>query len=251
MGCAIQENRTRGLFDPASDEPYKLSRSKVELFLRCPRCFYLDRRLGISEPSDFIASLHLAVDELLKREFDMYRVKGEAHPYMIAQSIDAIPLKHPSLDEWRDPNRGVQYVYKPANLLLYGAIDDVWMNTRNQMNVVDYKATSTTKDFPINGPWMLSNHRQLEFYQWLLRHQGYDVSDIGYLVYVNGNRNKDTFDSMLEFHATIVPYRGTNDWIEDALLEIRTCLEKTTLPMSHPSCATCEYRRKAAAAERA
>ena len=34
----------RKLFDPASDQPFALSRSKVELFQNCPRCFYLDRR---------------------------------------------------------------------------------------------------------------------------------------------------------------------------------------------------------------
>ena len=35
---------TRRLFDQKSKEPFKLSRSKLELFLECPRCFYLDRR---------------------------------------------------------------------------------------------------------------------------------------------------------------------------------------------------------------
>jgi len=34
------------LFDPRSDKPFVLSRSKVELFIDCPRCFYLDRGLG-------------------------------------------------------------------------------------------------------------------------------------------------------------------------------------------------------------
>jgi len=39
------------LFDPKSDKPFALSRSKVELFMDCPRCFYLDRRLGIARPA--------------------------------------------------------------------------------------------------------------------------------------------------------------------------------------------------------
>lgn len=39
------------LYDPASSAPFALSRSKVELFLDCPRCFYLDRRLGVARPS--------------------------------------------------------------------------------------------------------------------------------------------------------------------------------------------------------
>ena len=35
------------LFDPDSATPFALSRSKVDLFLQCPRCFYLDRHLSI------------------------------------------------------------------------------------------------------------------------------------------------------------------------------------------------------------
>jgi hypothetical protein len=58
------------LFDPGSDKPFPLSRSKVELYLNCPRCFYLDRRLGIGRPSGPPFNLNSAVDALLKREFD-------------------------------------------------------------------------------------------------------------------------------------------------------------------------------------
>ena len=39
--------RTRNLFDPKSKTPFRLSRTKLDLFLSCPRCFYLDRRLGV------------------------------------------------------------------------------------------------------------------------------------------------------------------------------------------------------------
>ena len=39
--------RTRNLYDPASAKPYRISRSKIDLFLECPRCFYMDRRLGV------------------------------------------------------------------------------------------------------------------------------------------------------------------------------------------------------------
>jgi len=60
----------RKLFDPDSDKPFALSRSKVELFQDCPRCFYLDRRLGIARPPGFPFNLNSAVDALLKTEFD-------------------------------------------------------------------------------------------------------------------------------------------------------------------------------------
>ena len=45
------------LFDPASTEPFKLSRSGLELFHDCPRCFYLDKRLGIGRPSTYASTM--------------------------------------------------------------------------------------------------------------------------------------------------------------------------------------------------
>lgn len=48
--------------------PFPLSRTKVELFLDCPRCFYLDRCLGIARPSIPPFNLNSAVDALPKTE---------------------------------------------------------------------------------------------------------------------------------------------------------------------------------------
>ena len=54
--------------------PFKFSRSKVELFMECPKCFYIDRVKGVSRPSGFTFSLNNAVDALFKKEFDDYRL---------------------------------------------------------------------------------------------------------------------------------------------------------------------------------
>jgi hypothetical protein len=79
MSKFYNAKRKRNLFDPASDVPFKLSRSKIDLFLNCPRCFYLDRRLGVGQPPGYPFSLNSAVDKLLKKEFDMHRAKETAH----------------------------------------------------------------------------------------------------------------------------------------------------------------------------
>ena len=42
--------RTRNLFLPGAEKPFKFSRSKIQDFLDCPRCFYLDRRCGTAQP---------------------------------------------------------------------------------------------------------------------------------------------------------------------------------------------------------
>ena len=79
------------LYHPDSPTPFALSRSKVELFMDCPRCFYLDRRLGIARPPGFPFNLNSAVDALLKREFDRYRAQGTAHPMMTGGGVRAVP----------------------------------------------------------------------------------------------------------------------------------------------------------------
>ena len=33
--------RTRNIFSPVAEKPYKLSRSRIENFMRCNRCFFL------------------------------------------------------------------------------------------------------------------------------------------------------------------------------------------------------------------
>ena len=59
--------RSRNIYDPNSDKPFKLSRSKVDNYISCQRCFYIDRRLGVGQPPGFPFNINSAVDELLKR----------------------------------------------------------------------------------------------------------------------------------------------------------------------------------------
>src|SRR3954471_17315926 len=81
---------------------WRLSRSKIELFIECPRCFYLDNKLGTARPRGPAFTLNVAVDALLKKEFDAHRAKGTRHPLCEAYGIAAIPLKHDDLNTWRE-----------------------------------------------------------------------------------------------------------------------------------------------------
>src|ERR1700685_1208399 len=116
--------RSRNLYDPNSSELFRISRTKIDLFLNCPKCFYLDRRLGVGQPPGYPFNLNSAVDKLLKKEFDIYRAKGQSHPLMRAAGLDAVPLKHPQMDEWRNAlSGGITYAYPGTNLLLTGGVD--------------------------------------------------------------------------------------------------------------------------------
>jgi CRISPR/Cas system-associated exonuclease Cas4 (RecB family) len=250
MSVYYKANRTRNVYDPEKAEAFKLSRSKISLFLNCPRCFYLDRRLGIGRPPGFPFNLNSAVDALLKKEFDLHRAKEKAHPLMEKYGIDAVPFQDPRMDEWRDSLRGgIQYLHKETNLLLTGGVDDVWVNPKGELIIVDYKSTSKKEEVNLDADWQIEYKRQMEIYQWLFRKNDFAVSKTGYFVYCNGVTDKEAFDGKLEFDIKIIPYTGDDSWIEGTIFEIKKCLDGE-MPEAHPDCDYCNYRQAASKVEK-
>ena len=242
MSQYYRGRRKRNLYDPNSSAAFKLSRSRIELFIQCPRCFYIDRRLGLDRPPGFPFALNSAVDSLLKNEFDHHRAAGTQHPIQIENKLKQVPARRQELDKWRQNFTGVQSLHKPTNLLVFGAIDDLWIDESGNYAVVDYKATA--KKDPIvalDKPWHSSYKRQMEIYQWLLRSNGLAVSDSGYFVYCNGNALADTFENQLQFDVTLIEYRGSDSWVEPTLLDIHKCLASSSPPNPCPDCDYCIY----------
>jgi len=238
--------RTYSIFQPGTKAPFKISRSKIDLFLQCPRCFYMDRRLGIARPPGFPFTLNNAVDKLLKNEFDTHRVAKSRHPLMEEYQIDAIPFEHKKMNDWRDYKKGIQYIHEPTNLLIMGAIDDIWVNPAGELYVVDYKATSKNGQVTLDAPWQITYKRQMEIYQWLFRKNDFKVSNIGYFVYCNGKSDAQAFDKKIEFDITVIPYEGNGDWIEQTILDIDKCLKQEDIPEMANDCDYCRYRKVAA-----
>lgn len=244
MSQYYTSQRTRGLYHPASDEIFKLSRSKIDLFLECPRCFYLDRRLGVGRPPGFPFSLNSAVDHLLKLEFDLHRAHGTKHPLIEKYGVDARPIPHDDLEKWRHNFTGIQFLHQPTNLLIFGAIDDLWQNSQGQYIVVDYKATAKSEAITeLNQGWHGGYKRQMEVYQWLLRQNGYPVADTGYFVYCNGQTDRKAFDGKLEFDLTLIAYAGNCAWVEPAIIAAHRCLQSEEIPAANPDCDYCRYIR--------
>jgi len=247
MSQYYRPNRTTNLYNPKSKDPFKLSRSKIDLFLECPRCFYLDRRLGIGRPPGFPFNLNTAVDTLLKKEFDIHRAVSHTHPLMKAYGLDLIPFSHQMLDEWRENFKGVQFLHKKTNLIITGAVDDIWTDASNvpvkekKIYVVDYKSTSKESEVNINADWQIGYKRQMEVYQWLLRQNGFAVSDTGYFVYCNGKTDRQAFDAKLEFDIVIISYQGDDAWVEKTIVKAHQCLKANKIPVASADCDYCGY----------
>lgn len=231
-------------FDPHSSQPFKLSRSKVELFLECPRCFYLDRREGVRRPGQVNYHLNNAVDLLLKKEFDHYRLSGTPHPLMKQEGVAAIPYFHEELDRWREPlHGGLQFLHTETGFLLTGAPDDLWVNGEGALHVVDYKATRVLTQVSLDAGEHPGYQRQLAFYAWLLSCSGFRLATEHYFVVAESKLNRSALNHRLDFELHLLKTPVDLEWIEPTLQKIKDNLSAMEPPAASESCDYCIYQK--------
>ena len=239
--------RKSSFYDKKSNTPFKISRSKFSSFLSCKRCFYLDRVIGLKEPSMPGWSLNSTVDELLKKEFDQYRKNQKPHPIMTLHNLDFVPFQHKDLDVWRNSLKGgISYLDEKTNLILHGGVDDIWFDLKEKkIIVVDYKAQSTNYPITIqsylNSEWHLSYKLQMDIYVHILRKMNFDVSEMSYFYVCNGEKTNTKFDNKMDFKTTLVPYEVDTSWVEDKLSEMKQVLNLDTPPDIVSTCEKCAY----------
>lgn len=234
-----QPPRQNNRFAPGM--PFRLSRSRVEAYLNCKRCFYLDAVHGIERPPQLPVSLNTAVDTLLKREFDHYRQLGISHPLLQAEGLSLIPFQHPDINTWRNNFRGCNTNFN-NDLLVTGVVDDIWVDESGTLFIADYK--STGRSVPVEAldqPYHLSYKRQLEFYQWLFRRNGFTVSSRAYILYATGDSSAAGFDNIIRFNTRLIPYDGDTTWVEPTINQIIQLLNAGVVPRHSDACDFCRY----------
>ncbi len=218
----------------------QLSRSKIDLFVECPRCFYLDVARGTGRPSGPPFTLNLAVDSLLKAEFDSYRTAGEAHPLFEEAGIEAVPFPHPELERWRHNFTGLRWLDEETGWTLFGAIDDVWQEESGELIIADYKATARAQT-PTREGLYPSYQRQMEVYQFLMRRQGFEVSNRAWFVYCNGIKDAADFGGTLRFTIHMVPYDGEDAWVLGTFRRAVATATGSVVPQPGEECKWCGY----------
>jgi len=232
---------------PGQKAKYPLSRSKISDFFVCPRCFFMDLRHKTKPPSGPTFALNNAVDALMKREFDTYRVAGKPHPLMKQAEIVAVPFQHPEFEDWRNTRKGLRVLHEKTGFEVFGAVDDIWQekDATGRLIVADYKCTAKKDDVnSMEGGWGPGYKRQAEIYQWILRKKGFDVAPTAWFVYANGCSDKAMFGEKLEFRMTMIRHEGETEWVDGTLRQIKALLEAPQAPERSETCGHCKFLAK-------
>tara|TARA_A100001011_G_scaffold281414_1_gene291422 strand:+ start:1365 stop:2243 length:879 start_codon:yes stop_codon:yes gene_type:complete len=272
--------KTKNIYKPNQNADYKISRSKFDNFKKCQRCFYFDVVKGFVEPGTPGWALNSQTDALLKKEFDRYRKEEKAHPYFSQEGItEVIPYKNNNIarnydghiiksskikkpysimDAWRSNHHGVSIRYKQTNLILYGAVDDIWLNTKtNELIVVDYKSQakgeSVDPETYFDEKYKLDYLRQLNFYAYLLRNQIGELKDLkiskkAYLCVVNARGLEDSFSNKLVFEPKLISVTldEKDKDINEEINNMLHIMNSEQVPKPNKKCKNCAYSKRRA-----
>jgi hypothetical protein len=157
-------------------------------------------------------------------------------------NIDAVPFNHSKIDTWRENFEGVQYQHPQYGFVISGAVDDLWQLSDGLVAVIDYKSTAKN-ELDMTSKWVQRYYRQLEVYQWLLRHNDVDISNTAFILYANGDTGAERFDGKIQFRMSLYEHVGDTSWIEPVLAEIYQTLESDDMPKPGKDCEVCEYEQ--------
>ncbi|MDO8424885.1 MAG: PD-(D/E)XK nuclease family protein [bacterium] len=225
----------------ANNKPIQLSPNSLNLFLECPCCFWLDKRQGIKRPPPYPYALNMAVDVLLKEEFDEYRRKGEPHPLLIAHNIPAKLFPNQDLlNQWRSNFSGIRFYDKDLDATLFGAVDDVLQFPDGKLAPLDYKSTGSSVA-NVYDRFQL----QMDIYTLLLEKNGFETPRKGYLAFYIVDK-KNGFIDRLPFRKELQEIETNPLGVMDIFKDAVAVLRKNDSPQHSQDCQFGEWLKLAA-----
>ncbi len=218
-----------------------LSRSQLDLFTACPRCFWLRNRHGVKQPKSLPFALNNAMDGLLKAEFDEYRAAGTLPPILAECGVQATLFKDTEkLEEWRNNFRGLRWKDPKTGHTLYGAIDDLLEFPDDSLAVVDYKS-SGAKEATVYPSYQL----QMDVYTFLLQRLGYRTAPKAYLAFFIAVKD-DGFKGRLPFRAQLLEISPEPDRVQDLFKQAVALAQSDKEPEPGAECDLCRWHAEAA-----
>lgn len=130
----------------------RLSKSALDKFVDCPRCFYLKYKHKLSQPDMISSKVWKGVERVTQAHYERYRVAKETPPNLLGMvPADAIPYqggdKLISLKDLRYWGKGLAVTID--GVLVTTALDDMLQveeDGKIAYSVIDYKSKSKATD---------------------------------------------------------------------------------------------------------
>lgn len=212
-----------------------LSPSSINLYLNCPRCFWLSYSVHASakvkRPTSPFPSLPNACDGLLKDYFDQCRQTSQTPPEVASLGYSLFSNLE-LLNEWR--GKGVKTIINDAPVL--GKLDDLLQNG-NELIITDFKTKGCK---PEEGYGNKYYGVQLSIYGLLLQELGYKVSSKAVILFYTPVFQNGAIKLECTPHDITLDFERAKEVISNTF----KCFNSEEMPEASESCGFCSYVNK-------
>lgn len=214
---------------------HKLSPSRLNLFLDCTRCFWLENIKGIFRPDGVFPSLPSGMDIAIKAHFDRFRKLGELPPEIKGKVVGKLLGDEELITKMRDW-KTFSFEDKEMGVIFRGGLDDCLVHESAHIPI-DFK----TRGFKLEEDSSGYYQNQLDCYALLLEKNGFKQPGFAYLVYYIVKEVKK--NGAVKFDIRVVKIDTDSKRAMDLL---RKAVEVLNGPMPEPSdeCEFCRWRNE-------
>lgn len=198
--------------------------STLNIFVECPRCFYLHMRYGIKRPRGPMPSITTGLDLIIKEYFNYYRNIGELPPFLEGK------IKGKLIEKL---NKSYYYDID-EEFKLWGKLDECIVDEEKRYIPLDHKTRGSSPG-EVHHTYVL----QMEIYTLLLKNNGYKTADFAYLVYYSPEASK--IHNGISFKFDVKKIDVDLGHAEKVIYDAIECLKKDTLPESNENCEYCKW----------
>ena len=203
-----------------------LSHSGLDVLYRCPRCFWLKYKMGISQPEEIVSRLPDRFDRVIKNYFNIFRDINELPP-MIKGKVPGRLEK---------PFQDVYFYDINEKYGFYGRLDECLVSEEGEYIPVDFKTASSD---PREKEIFPSYQNQMDEFTFLLEKNNKKTAGFAYLIYFYPAESKELHNGF-PMIVHIQEVRTHPEKVEGRLREAIEILEKD-IPLPAKTCSFCKW----------
>lgn len=211
-----------------------LSAHSLNIFIECPRCFYLYVKEGIKRPRGPMPSIATGIDSLIKDYFEYFRKKGQLPPFL-KKEVEGKLISNLEKTYYYDIE-GIEKYY------LFGHIDEIIQLPDGLYIPLDHKTKGSSPGEPHS-----SYQFQIGIYSLLLKREnkGKEVN-FGYLVYYYPEKKlidyqAEEIRNIINFNFEVKRVEINPEEIKEIVKRGIECLENDKIPDPGEKCEYCEW----------